>query len=87
MPYYNMENLKTNEVRLNQLMKIAEMEKFLEDNPDWKLCIGAPFVGDAIRQGVQKVPADFAKYVLGKVKAANPGAQNVERSVKIPREI
>lgn len=34
--------------------------------------ITAPGLGCAVRMGFQKPPADFQKYVLGKIKAANP---------------
>ncbi len=32
----------------------------------------APALGDAIRMGVKKPPADFQKYVLGRMKASIP---------------
>lgn len=46
----------------------------------------APFIGDPVQQGVTKVPSDFSKYVLGKVKAAHPRG-NVEKTRSIAKEV
>lgn len=51
-----------------------------------KKTITAPGIGDPMRLGVTKVPADFQKYVLGRIKEAHPRG-NVERSRSITREI
>lgn len=32
----------------------------------------APLIGDPVRMGVTKPPADFSKYVLGKIKEKHP---------------
>jgi putative FmdB family regulatory protein len=43
-------------------------------------------IGDPVRIGVTRAPADFQKYVLGRIKEAHP-LGNVERSRSIVREI
>ncbi len=67
-------------------MKISEMEEFLEKNPEWELCIGSVAIGDSVRLGIRKPPSDFMKNVIGRIKHSVPGAKNVERRFKIPRE-
>lgn len=47
----------------------------------------APGLVDAMRIGVKKPPSDFSKYVLGKIKAANPGSTIGTRHFDIPKEI
>ena len=47
--------------------------------------ITAPGICDPVRIGVTKAPADFQKYVLGRIKEAHP-LGNVERSRSIVRE-
>jgi hypothetical protein len=47
--------------------------------------ITAPGIGDPVRLGITKVPSDFQKYVLGRIKEAHPRG-NVERSRSITRE-
>jgi hypothetical protein len=43
---------------------------------------------DPVGIGVSKPPADFQKYVLGKVKEANPHADAVaSKRWNIPREV
>ena len=34
--------------------------------------IASPMICDPVRMGVKKAPADFDKYVLGKIKAKHP---------------
>lgn len=43
-------------------------------------------IGDPVRLGITKAPADFQKYVLGRIKEAHPHG-NVERTRSIAREI
>ena len=35
MPIYNFRNTKTGEEKHDELISIAEMKQFLQDNPDW----------------------------------------------------
>jgi putative FmdB family regulatory protein len=39
----------------------------------------APGIGDSVRLGITKPPADFQKYVLGRIKASVPG-NNIGKS-------
>lgn len=74
-------------------VKIAEMDLPTQDPcPECKAIqtisktVTAPGIGDPMRLGVTKVPSDFQKYVLGRIKEAHPKG-NVERSRSIAREI
>jgi putative FmdB family regulatory protein len=51
-----------------------------------KKTVTAPGICDPIRLGVKKAPADFQKYVLGRIKENHP-LGNVERSRSIVSEI
>ena len=69
-------------------MTMAEHDTYLDDKPDWEqMIIAANFV-DPVSIGVTKPPADFQKYVLGRVKAAVPHADAVaSKRWDIPKEI
>jgi hypothetical protein len=41
MPTYNFRNKKTDEV-ITEMMTIAEMQEYLESNPDFEQIIGSP---------------------------------------------
>jgi hypothetical protein len=58
MPTYVFRNTETEE-EWEQLMKIAEMEEFLEKNPHIKQVPGFSGIGDAIRMGKQKPDEGF----------------------------
>lgn len=45
-----------------------------------------PSFADPYAIGIQKPPADFQKYVLGRIKDKHPNSQ-IERRRSIPREI
>jgi putative FmdB family regulatory protein len=51
-----------------------------------KKSICAPAICDPVRLGVKRPPADFQKYVLGRIKNDHK-LGNVERNSTIPREI
>lgn len=87
MPNYTYKNKVTNE-EVTVSMTMAEHETYLDDKPDWEqMILTANFV-DPIRIGVTKPPADFQKYVLGRVKAAVPEASAVaNKRWDIPKEI
>lgn len=88
MPIYNFYNKKTKKA-FTDLMSIAEKETFLEENDHIIQTIPEKLnIGDPMRYGALKPPADFQKYVLGKVKAKTPGRTNIgENHFKIPKEI
>lgn len=70
-------------------MTISEMEKFEEANKDThERLYNSVTVVDPVGAGITKPPADFQKYVLGKVKAGSPGAEAIaNRRWGIPKEI
>ena len=87
MPYYTFRNKVTDE-EVTVQMTIAEHETYLNDKPDWEQVIKAINFADPVSLGVTKPPADFQKYVLGRVKAAVPEANAVaSKRWDIPKEI
>jgi len=86
MPRYTFENNKTGE-QYELTLSYDEMIKYLEDNKNVHQIFKMNVV-DPAGIGISKPPSDFQKYVLGKVKAANPHADAVaSRRWNIPKEI
>ncbi len=72
MPTYNFIDTETNE-EFEVVMKIAEREEFLKDNPQVQSIISAPaLIGGT--GSYQKVPEGF-KEVLAKVGEAHPDSR------------
>ena len=71
MPIYTYQDKKTKKV-FDVEMSIAEMEEYETNNPNHLRVYNQVNIVDPAGIGVSKPPADFTKYVLGKVKAANP---------------
>ena len=73
MPIYTFENKNTEEQQTIE-MSMTDREKWLEENKDWFQVIGSMSIGDPVKLGVTKNPKhlEFQKYVLPKIKAANP---------------
>lgn len=70
MPTYTFRDKNTGEV-FDKLMKIADKEQFLSDNPNFESIIcGAPVMGDSVRLGIRKTDDGF-KEVLSKINSAN----------------
>ena len=69
MPTYTYRNINTGEV-FDKMMKIADKEQFLLDNPDLESIIGAPAMGDSVRLGIRR-PDDGFREVLSKISDAN----------------
>lgn len=88
MPSYTFRNKETGE-EFTEFMKIAEMEDYLEKNPNIEHIIVSCALVDPANIGVQKPPADFQKYVLGKIRDNAPGAakETFGRRWNIPKEI
>jgi hypothetical protein len=88
MPTYSFKNIKTGE-EFELSMKIAELDPFLEKNKKkfvqifTKMNLGDPWLLD----GVMKPPADFSKYVLGKVKHGVPGATIEQGKYHVTKEV
>jgi hypothetical protein len=78
---------KETEEQYDVTLTYDEMIKYLEDNPQLSQIFRMNLV-DPVGIGITKPPVDFQKYVLGKVKAANPLASAVaEKRWSIPSEI
>lgn len=87
MPRYTYRNKVTDEEITVQLT-MKEHETYLDDKPDWVQMITSMNVVDPVGIGVSKPPQDFQRYVLGKVKAANPHSDAVaSKRWDIPKEI
>lgn len=87
MPIYTFENTKTGET-YDEMMSFSEMETLLKTNQHIKHIIKPVMIVDPVGIGVTKPPSDFQKYVLGKVKSANPGSDAVaSKRWGIPKEV
>ena len=89
MPTYTFIN-KENGDEWTERMTIADRDYFLEENPHIEQKIVAIATVDSWGiSGGARPPADFQKYVLGKVRDNVPGAERsqFERRWKIPKEI
>lgn len=87
MPNYTYKNKVTGE-EITVNMTMAEHDTYLDDKPDWEQMILAANFVDPVSIGVTKPPADFQKYILGRVKSAVPHADAVaSKRWDIPKEI
>lgn len=86
MPTYSYLNKNTGETS-DYSMTISEMEKFEKENPHFERVYSPIGIVDPVGIGVTRPPSDFSKYVLGKVKAANPHTQIGNRRWDISKEI
>lgn len=73
MPTYDFRHKETGEV-VTKMMKIAEREQFLQDNPDLEPIIGVPALVDPVRIGVRKTDNGF-KEVLQRVHEKTAGSR------------
>lgn len=86
MPQYTFENTETNET-YDMSMSYDDMIQYLKDNPKINQVFKMNLV-DPVGIGVSKPPSDFQKYVLGKVKAANPHSEAIaSKRWDIPKEV
>lgn len=87
MPTYTFRNKKTNK-EVTLVMTMAEHTDYVKNNPNMVQVFNQMNIVDPAGIGVSKPPADFQKYVLGKVKAANPHSDAVaSKRWDIPKEI
>ena len=87
MPNYTWMNKETGEEFTNT-MSIAERDEYEKNNPQLQQVLRNFTMVDPVSIGVTKPPADFQKYVLGRVKAAVPHADAVaSKRWDIPKEI
>lgn len=86
-PTYHFCNKETGE-ELELFMSMSEREVFIKENPQLEQEIKTVNIVDPASIGVQRPPADFQKYVLGKV-AQMPGANKsaIERRWQIKKEV
>jgi hypothetical protein len=72
MPTYDFKYKDTEEV-FTKVMKIAEKEQYLLDNPNVEPVMSAPVMIDPVRLGVRKIDNGF-KEVLQRVHEKTPGS-------------
>lgn len=86
MPIYPIRNKDTDEIT-ERIMKIAEYEEFMKENPNMERYFDtAPVFGDPVRLGITKPPADFMKGIIGRMKESIPGNTLSDRKFQIPKE-
>lgn len=86
MPTYTFHD-KTNDLEYDAIMSYDDLESYLNNNPNIHQIFRMNLV-DPVGIGISKPPSDFQKYVLGKVKAANPHADAIaSKRWDIPKEI
>lgn len=86
MPNYTWRNKETGEEFTNT-MTMAEHEEYTKSNPHLQQVLTNFTMVDPVNVGITKPPADFQKYVLGRVKEM-PGASAVgNKRWHIPKEI
>lgn len=72
MPTYCFRNKQTNELT-EKVMKIAELDQFLKDNPDYEISLQPAGLVDPVRLGLAK-PAEGFRDVLRNVKSKFHGS-------------
>ena len=87
MPNYTFINTETDEEYVENMSNV-ERELYLENNPKIRQVIIPISIGDPVRLGITKPPADFQKNILGRIRDAVPG-NNIDQQSKfgIPKEI
>lgn len=74
MPTYDFQDKQTGEI-VTRIMKIADRDQFLLDNPNMEPYHGvAPSMGDPVRLGFRKIDGGF-KEVLQKISERTPGGK------------
>lgn len=87
MPNYTFRNKVTGEEK-TEWLSFSEHDTYLNDKPDWEQVICSATIVDPVNIGVTKPPADFQKYVLGRIKSAVPGTTAVgNKRWDIPKEV
>lgn len=84
MPIYEFLNKETNELE-EYSMRIAELDDFKLNNPHLERYISNLNIGDSVRLGITKPPADFQKGVIERMKASIPG-NKITSKWDTPRE-
>jgi hypothetical protein len=84
-PSYTFER---NGEQFDMTLTYDDMIKFLEENPDVSQVFKMNLV-DPVGIGVSKPPADFQKYVIGRIKDSVPGAEKekLEKRWTVNKEV
>jgi len=85
MPTYDFINEETGET-FEMQMSIADMEKYLKKNKHIKQAVTRMTLGDSVRLGITKPPADFQKGVIGRMKEKVHGNNLKNSKFNVPRE-
>jgi hypothetical protein len=86
MPTYCFLNKDTGE-EFEEMMNMSEREGYLRDNPHIEQVFNNLTVGDPVRLGITKPPADFMKGVIGRMRETIPRNNLKENGrFQIPRE-
>jgi putative FmdB family regulatory protein len=92
MPFYDYRCSQCDYL-FEEFLKIADVDSPLSkpcpncSNSKIEKVISSPSIGDPVRLGVTRAPADFQKYVLGRIKERHPTANGIERTRSITKEI
>ena len=86
MPNYTFRNKKTDEV-YDISMPMSEIDDFEKNNDHLERVYTKMNIVDPVGIGITRPPSDFSKYVLGKVKAANPHTEIGNRRWDIKKEV
>lgn len=88
MPIYTLKNKDTGEI-FEKRLSIVDYNEYLKDNPTIeRYYTSMPNVADSTRlMDGQKPPADFQKYVIGRMKASIPQNTLADRKYSVPTEI
>ena len=85
MPTYDFHNEQTGEI-FEMQMSIAEMEKYLKKNKHIKQAVTRMTLGDSVRLGITKPPADFQKGIIGRMREKIHGNSLGRSKFNVPRE-
>ena len=87
MPTYRFLNTETDE-EFELSMSIAEREEYVKSNPTHQQVFNTLNIGDPVRLGVTKPPADFMKGVIGRMQESIPKNRLKDMGkFQIPKEI
>jgi len=85
MPLYSYHDTK-NDTYIDITMTISEMEAFEKENSHMERQYTSLNMVDPVTAGTAKPPADFQKYVLGKIKERHP-LGSVEKRWQLKKEV
>lgn len=87
MPTYHFLDTKTDQ-EFEEMMSMDERETYLKGNPHIIQLLTTLTLGDPVRLGFTKPPADFMKGIVGRMQEKIPGNRLKDSGkFQIPREI